>query len=146
MKYRAAAKFLREIDLSAPNANPTLVAAAAAASYTPRILAELLGRVLVDAAWLSNGRKLWSIFEREVCGLVRAREVRIRALPVPATGGCESLYFRIPSAAGSEHGLHVVFERGCRPTALECRLLTAAASLASVVLDLAPAGETPSID
>ena len=60
---------------------------AAAASYTPRILAELLGRVLVDAAWLSNGRKLWSIFEREVCALVRAREVRIRALPVPATRG-----------------------------------------------------------
>ena len=146
VKYRAAAIFLREIDLFARNANPTLVAAAAAASYTPRILAELLGRVLVDAAWLSNGRKLWSIFESEVCALVRAREVRIRALPVPATGGCESLYFRIPSAAGSEHGLHVVFERGCRPTALESRLLTAAASLASVVLDLAPAGEAPSIN
>ena len=98
VKYRAAAVFLREIDLFAPNANPILVAAAAAASYTPGILAELLGRVLVDAAWLSNGRKLWTIFESEVCALVRAREVRIRALPVPATGECESLYsgFRVP--------------------------------------------------
>ena len=110
------------------------------------VLADLLGRVLADASWLSNGRALWSIFEREVCALVRAPEVRIRAVPVPAAGGCQSLYFRIPSAAGSEHGLHVVFERGYRPTAAEFRLLKAAASLASVVLDLAPAGEAPSIN
>ena len=49
VKYRAAAMFLRGIDLFAPNANPILVAAAAAASYTPRTLADLLGRVLADA-------------------------------------------------------------------------------------------------
>ena len=146
VKYRAAAMFLREIDLFAPNANPILVAAAAAASYTPRTLADLLGRVLADAPWLSNGRRLWSIFESEVCALVRAKEVRIRALPMAAAGGCQSLYFRIPTAAESEHGLHVVFERGYRPTAAEFRLLKAAASLASVVLDLAPADEAPSIN
>ena len=146
VKYRTAAIFLREIDLFAPQANPILVAAAGAASYTPRILADLLSRVLVDAAWLSNGRKLWSIFESEVCALVRAKEVRIRTLPVRAAGGCQSLYFKIPSAAGSEHGLHAVFERGRRPTAVEFRLLKAAASLAAVVLDLAPSGETPSTD
>ena len=144
VKYRTAAMFLREIDLFAPNANPILVAAAA--SYTPRTLAELLGRVLADASWLSNGRRLWSTFEREVCALVGAKEVRICALPVAAAGGCQSLYFRIPTAAGSEHGLHVVFERGYRPTAAEFRLLKAAASLASVVFDLAPAGEEPTIN
>ena len=146
VKYRAAAMFLREIDLFAPNANPILVAAAAAASYTPRTLADLLGRVLADAPWRSNGRRLWSIFEREVCALVGAKEVRICALPVAAAAGCQSLYFRIPTAAESEHGLHVVFERGYRPTAAEFRLLKAAASLASVVFDLAPAGEAPSIN
>ena len=146
VKYRAAAMFLREIDLFAPNANPILVAAAAAASYTPRTLADLLGRVLADAPWLSNGRRLWSIFEREVCALVGAKEVRICALPVAAPAGCQSLYFRIPTAAESEHGLHVVFERGYRPTAAEFRLLKAAASLASVVLDLAPADEALSIN
>ena len=102
--------------------------------------------MLADAPWLSNGRRLWSIFEREVCALVRAREVRIRALPMMAAGGCQSLYFRIPSAAASEHGLHVVFEPGHRPTPAEFRLLKAAASLASVVLDLAPAGEEPTIN
>ena len=146
VKYRAAAMFLREIDLFAPNTNPFLVAAAGAASYTPRVLVDLLSRVLADAAWLSNGRKLWSIFEREVCALVRAKEARIRALPVTAAAGANSLYFRIPSAVGSEHVLHLVFDRGCRPTAAELRLLTAAASLASVVLDLAPPDQAPSID
>jgi CheY-like chemotaxis protein len=145
VKYRAAAMFLREIDLFATNANPLLVGAAAAQSYTPKVLADLLGRVLANATWVSNGAALWSSFEAEVCALVRAKEVRIRAVPVRAAGGCQSLYFRIPSAGSSEHGLHVVFERGYRPTAAEFRLLKAAASLASVVLDLAPAGEAPPV-
>ena len=144
VRYRAAAMFLREIDLFAPKANPILVAAAG--SYTPRTLADLLGRVLADAPWLSNGRGLWSMFESEVCALVGAREVRIRALPMAAAGGCQSLYFRIPSAAASEYGLHVLFEAGYRPTPGEFRLLKAAASLAAVVLDLAPAGEAPSVN
>jgi hypothetical protein len=142
VKYRAAAMFLREIDLFAPIANPIMVAAAAASSYTPRTLADLLGRVLAEALWVSNGRRLWTIFESEVRALVKAREVRIRELPM-AAGGCQSLYFSIPSAAASEHCLHVVFESGYRPTPAEFRLLKAAASLASVVLDLAPAGEEP---
>jgi hypothetical protein len=145
VKYRSAAMFLHEIDLFAPNANPVMVAAAAASSYTPKTLADLLSRVLADVPWLSNGRKLWSIFESEVCALVKAKEVRIRALPMAAAGGCQSLYFRIPSAAASGYGLHVLFEPGYRPTPDEFRLLKAAASLASVVLDLAPAGEAPSI-
>jgi len=146
VKYRAAAMFLREVDLFAAKANPIVLAAAAAASHTPRTLADLLGRVLADVPWLSNGRKLWSTFESEVCALVKAREVRIRALSMAAVGGCESLCFRIPSAAASGHGLHVVFEPGYRPTPTECRLLKAAASLASVVLDLAPADEARPIN
>jgi hypothetical protein len=146
VRYRAAAMFLREIDLFAANTNPALVAAAAAETYTPRVLADLLGRVMANATWVANGAPLRSSFESEVCELVRAKEVRIRAVPVRAPGGCQSLYFNIPSAGGSEHGLHVVFERGYRPTAAEFRLLKAAASLAAVVLDLAPAPETPSIN
>ena len=145
VKYRSAAMFLHEIDLFAPNANPIMVAAAAASAYTPRTLADLLSRVLADVPWLSNGRRLWSIFESEVCALVKAKEVRIRALPM-AAGGCQSLYFRIPSAAASGHGLRVLFEPGYRPTPDEFRLLKAAASLAAVVLDLAPADEAPSIN
>ena len=145
VKYRVAAMFLREIDLFATNANPILVAAAAARPTRQEVLADLLGRVLADATWVSNGAALWSSFESEVCALVRARR---SSHPRGAGAGrrrCQSLYFRIPSDRRAEHGLHIVFERGYRPTAAEFRLLKAAASLASVVLDLAPAGETASI-
>jgi CheY-like chemotaxis protein len=144
VKYRAAAMFLREIDVFATHGNPLLVAAAAAESHTPKVLADLLGRVLADASWVSNGAKLRSLFETEVRALVRARDVRIRAVPMRTVGGCQSLYFSIPTATAPKHGLHVVFERGYRPTAAEFRLLKAAASLAAVVLDLDPGGEAPS--
>jgi hypothetical protein len=144
MKYRAAAMFLREIDLFA-SANPILVAAAAAQSHAPRVLADLLGRVLAEANWVSNGGALRSLFETEVRALVGAKDVRIRAVPVRASGGCQSLYFSIPTATAPHYGLHAVFERGYRPTAAEFRLLKAAASLAAVVLDLTPAGETASV-
>ena len=145
VRFRAAAMFVRELDLFPAHTNPAMVAAAAS-SASPGVLADVLGRVLANANWISNGATLWSSFESEVGALVRAREVRIRAVPMRAPGGCQSLYFRIPTAAGVEHGLHVVFERGYRPTAAEFRLLKAAASLAAVVFDLAPAPDVPSIN
>jgi CheY-like chemotaxis protein len=146
VKYRAAATFLRDIDVFTTTGNPLLAAAVAAESYTPKALADLLGRVLGNAAWVSSGTSLQTLFETEVRALVRAKEVRIRAVPVRAAGGCQALYFKIPSTTGSEHALHVVFERGHRPSAAEFRLLKATASLAAVVLDLAPAGEASSIN
>lgn len=136
--YRVAAMFLREIDLFTTNANPIMIAAAAAASHTPNVLADVLGRVLAKANWVSNGAALRSMLEAEIETLVRAREVRIRALPIRETSGCQAVYFSIPSVAAPEHGLHVVFDRGHQPTGAELRLLRAAASLAAVVLDLAP--------
>ena len=57
--------FLHEIDLFAANANPILVAAAAAGSYTPKVLADLLGRALANANWVSNGADLRSLFETD---------------------------------------------------------------------------------
>lgn len=140
-RYHAAAMFLREVDLFPGKANPVMVAAAAASSYRPTVLADLLGRVLADANWVANGAALQAVFETEVRALVRAKEVRIRAVPVRAKGGCQSLYFSIPTVTAPRHGLHVVFERGYRPTAAEFRLLKAAANLAAVVLDLISAGE-----
>ena len=136
--YRVAAMFLREIELFPANANPIMVGAAAAASHTPNVLADILGRVLAKANWVSNGAALRTLLEAEIETLVRAREVRIRALPIREASGCQSVSFSIPSVAAPEHGLHVVFDRGHRPTGAEFRLLRAAASLAAVVLDLAP--------
>ena len=146
VRYRAAAMFVRELDLFPAHVNPAIVAAAAASSRTPGVLADVLGRVLANANWVSNSATLWSAFESEVSALVRAKEVRIRAVPVRAPGGCQSLYFNIPTSTGPDYGLHIVFERGYRPTAAEFRLLKSAASLASVVIDLAPAAETASIN
>jgi hypothetical protein len=65
---------------------------------------------------------------------------------VRAAGGCQSLCFKIPSTSDSEYALHVVFERGHRPSAAEFRLLKAAASVAAIVVDLDPVGEPPSIN
>ena len=136
--YRVAAMFQREIDLFTTNANPIMVAAAAAASHTPNVLADVLGRVLAKATWVSNGAALRTLLETEIEALVRAREVRIRALPIREPSGSQSVYFSIPSVTAPEHGLHVVFDRDYRPTGAELRLLKAAASLAAVVFDLAP--------
>jgi CheY-like chemotaxis protein len=145
VKYRAAAMFLREIDVFTTAGNP-LPVVAAVESYPPRALADLLGRVLANASWVSNGATLRSQFETELRAMVRAKEVGIRTVPVRAAGGCQQLYFKIPSSGHSRHVLHIVFERGHRPSAAEFRLLEAAASLAAVVLDLTPAGEPPPIN
>ena len=145
LKYRAAAMFLRELDVFTTAGHP-LVVAAAMESHPPRALADLLGRVLANASWVSNGATLRSQFETELRALVRARDVCIRTVPMRAAGGCQQLYFRIPSTGVSGYALHVVFERGHRPSAAEFRLLEAAASLAAVVLDLAPADEASSIN
>jgi hypothetical protein len=143
VRFRTAAMFVRELDLFPASANPLMVTAAAASAFAPRVLADLLGRVLANANWVSNGAALRAQFETELRALVHAREVRIRAVPVRTTGGCQSLYFDIPTTTVPKQGLHVVFERGYRPTGAEFRLLKAAASLAAVVLDLAPAVDAP---
>jgi hypothetical protein len=145
VKYRAAAMFLREIDVFATSRDP-VVDVAAAESHSPKAVADLLGRVLASASWVSNGTTLRSKFETELRAMVRAKDVSIRTVPVRAAGGCQSLYFKIPSTGDPEHALHIVFERGHRPSAAEFRLLKAAATLAAVVLDLSPAGEAPTIN
>ena len=142
VKYRAAAMFLREVEMLTTGGNP-LVDAAAVESHPPKALADLLGRVLASASWVSNGTTLRASFETELRAMVRAKDVSICTVPMRAAGGCQSLYFKIPGTSDSEYALHIVFERGHRPSAAEFRLLKAAASLAAVVLSLTSAGEEP---
>src|SRR4029453_324103 len=97
VRFRAAAMFVRELDLFPANASPIMGTAAAASSFAPRVLADLLGRVLPNANWALTGAGPRSPFETELRALVHAREVRIRAVPVRTTGGCQSLYFDIPT-------------------------------------------------
>jgi hypothetical protein len=144
VKYRAAAVFLREIDLFATNGN-LRTDAAPASSCAPGALADLLGRVLANASWAANGAGLRSRFESEVRLLIGASEVRIRDVAAGRAGDSQSLCFAIPAATNRGHSLHVVFEPGHQPTAIEVRLLSAVASLAPVVLELEAVGQTAAL-
>ena len=130
VRYRVAAAFCRQIDFLAPPA------AGPAANWSPKVLGDLLGRVLADASWVSNGEALCARFEAELGHLVPVRAIRICASPTPAPPGCESAAFGIPGSGSGDLFLQVVFEPGHHPAAAEMRLLKAAAALASVVLDL----------
>jgi hypothetical protein len=144
VKYRAAAMFLREIDLFATNGN-LRTDGARASSYAPGALADLLGRVLANASWTANGAGLRSRFESEVRVLLGANEVRIRDVAAGTAGDGQSLCFAIPAARNRDHSLHVVFEPGHQPTAIEVRLLSAVASLAPVVLELEAVGQAAAV-
>jgi CheY-like chemotaxis protein len=132
LMYRVAAAFAREIDLSALHEAP------GAGLHPPKVLGELLGRVLSDAHWMSNSTTLWSKFEDELRRLVSLQDVRIRAVAATAPPGCNSVCFDIPdSGRNGRLILQAIFDRGRQPCPVEVRLLKAAAGLASVVLELA---------
>ena len=132
LKYRVAAAFAREIDLSA------LHEPRATMSHPPKVLGDLLGRVLADAHWMASSTTLWSKFEEELKRLVSVQDVRIRAVPANAPPGCHSVCFEIPDSGGN--GRLVLQAIFCnQPAPVEVRLLKAAAGLAGVVLQLASA-------
>jgi hypothetical protein len=64
--------------------------------------------------------------------------VQIRATPVIAERGAESVYFTVPHGSGARPILQAIFEPDYVPTAMDFRLLKAAVSLAAVVLEFAP--------
>lgn len=128
VRYRVAAAFLRKIDLSAETA-PAL-----AVHHPPKVLAEVLGRVLANANWASNGAGLCSTFEAEVGRLLPLREVRIRTAAVISPPDCQSICFDIPGSP--QLTLQAIFEPRHQPLPVEIHLLEAAANLAPVVLAL----------
>ena len=132
-RYRVAAAFTREVDLFALQ-EPAPMAAA----HPPKVLGDVLGRVLAGADWVKNGPALRVKLQEEIGRLVHVHEVRIRAVPDRTPAGCESMCFSIPTAGRSGFVLQAVFPRGHDPSPVEVRLLKAAAALASVVLELAP--------
>jgi hypothetical protein len=133
VRYRIAAAFCCDVDLLAAPAP-----ASAAAAHPPKVLGDLLGRVLADASWVSNGPALCARFEAELGRLVRVREIRICTMPGPPPPGCRTVSFDIPGTGSGRLVLQVIFDQGYEPTPIELRLLEAAASVASVVLELAP--------
>ena len=132
LRYRVAAAFAREIDLSA------LRQSFDTPPQSPKVLGDLLGRVLADAGWKSSAKTLCSRFEDQLRTLVQLQDVKIRAIPANAPAGCASLCFDIPTASGDARlFLQAVYGPGRQPSALDVRLLRAAASVAGVVLEVA---------
>ena len=133
VRYRVAATFGRDLDL--------LGLQAPAASLMPKLLADLLTRVLGDIDRGSGASALRVRFEQELRRLLPVRDIQIRQTPLIAEQGAESIYFTVPLGSDNQPILQAIFEPGYSPTIMEFRLLKAAANLAAVVLDLAPLGE-----
>ena len=131
VKYRVAAAFAHHLALPG-------LQQASTAPPVPKALAELLSRVLGNLERCSGEAALRSSFENELRRIVSVRDVQIREKPVIAERGAESVYFTVPHGSGVQPILQATFEPGYAPTAMDFRLLKAAASLAAVVLEFAP--------
>ena len=130
--YRVAAAFAREIDLRSLRESRT------ASAQPPKVLGDLLGRVLADAHWMAGSTTLCSKFEDELKRLMHLKDIRIGAVPLTAPAGCRSLCYPIPDAGGGRrHVLQAIVDGGRRLDPVEIRLLKAAAGLAGIVLGLA---------
>jgi hypothetical protein len=134
VRYHIAAAFSRELDL-AP------LEAATGASLSPRVLVDLLSRVLDDERVTREYFTLRSRFESELRRLLRVRDIQIRETPMVTDRGVESVYFSVPHGAGSPRVLQAVFDPGMTPSPDEFRLLKAAAGLAGALMEFAPAAD-----
>lgn len=131
VRYRVAAAFARDLHILG------LEPQSADASVTPTALADLLARVLSEVDHGSGSGALRTRFEHGLRRLLPVRDIQIRQAPVIPKEGSESVYFTVPRAAGRPI-LQAIFEPDYQPSAMEFRLLRAAASLAAVVLEFAP--------
>jgi CheY-like chemotaxis protein len=133
--YRVAAAFAREIDLASLRESCT------ASVQPPKVLGDLLGRVLADAHWMTESTSLCAKFEEELKRLMQVKAIRIGAVPpAAAPAGCKSVRYPIPGAA-SELVLQAIIDERRRLDPVEVRLLKAAAGLAGIVLSLAAGHE-----
>ena len=135
VKYRAAAAFSHELDIAGLQMAPS------DPSTMPKVLADMLARVLADVDRHSSDASLRARFEQELRQLLPVREIKLRRTPVIPDETTESVYFTVPRASGSRPILQAVFEPDYLPSAMEFRILKAAAGVAAVILEFAPLGE-----
>ena len=129
VKYHAAATFTKELHLREQLGS-------GGAASVPRAVAELLAEVLGDFDQGDDGAVLRAKFSQRLRGLVPAREIQITETPAGLRDGTESIYFSVPARGGSSAVLQATFEPDYELSQVEFRLLQAAATLASVVLEL----------
>lgn len=128
VKYQMAATFGREIRLV--DFDP------ATGLSSPRVLTDLLTRVLCETGGTATSADVSRRFETELRRLLPGRDIQIRSKPSMAATA-ESIYFTLDKGGGSPRILQVTFEAGSAPSEMEFRLLKTAASLASVALEIA---------
>lgn len=129
VKYRVAAAFAHELALPgllrAPGTTPM-----------PKVLGELLTRMLSDIDGSSGPAAVRANLERELRSILPVRDIQIRQTPVLAEPGAESVVFTVPHR--TQPILQAIFEPDYAPSAMDLRLLKAAASVAAIVLEFAP--------
>jgi len=126
VRYQAAAKFERELDLREPRRPgqpPT---------SPPQALVALLETALANA--VNGAEPAQTQFVRAVRDLVGARDVQIRT-GRGGSAGPETLFFEVPGDDRLRSTLQVVFEYSHTVTSSQMRLLRAAGWLAAVALE-----------
>jgi hypothetical protein len=132
VKYRSAAAFSEELDIAGLHAVP------ADSSLMPKVLADMLARVLADVDRGGSDAGVRARFEHELRRLLPVREIKIRQTPIVPSERSESVYFTVPCASGSRPILQAVFEPDYQPSAMEFKIMKAAAGVAAVILECAP--------
>ena len=132
VKYQMAAAFGRDVRLM--DFDP------ATGLSSPRVLTDLLTRVLCETGGRATSPDISRRFETELRRLLPDRDIQIRTKPSMA-GTAESIYFTLDKGTDSPRILQVTFEPGSAPSELEFKLLKTAASLASVALEIAQLSE-----
>jgi PilZ domain len=143
VRYRAAAAFSGELDILELHTVPS------DPSAVPKVLTDMVARVLAEAGGNSSRSSLRTRFEQELRRLLPVREIKIRQTPMIPSERTESVYFTVPRASISRPILQAVFEPDYQPSATEFRILKAAAGVAAVILEFAPFGEeaqTPAVE
>jgi hypothetical protein len=132
VKYQMAAAFGRDVRLM--DFDPE------AGLSSPRVLTDLLTRVLCEKEGPATAADISRRFESELRRLLPRRDIQIRTTP-PTAQTAESIYFTLDKGTVSRRILQVTFEPGSAPSEMEFKLLKTAANLAAVALEIAQMSE-----
>jgi CheY-like chemotaxis protein len=127
VKYQTAAVFSHKVKLFA-----ALSKSKASVDASPQALADLLVRVTSEFGHSGDAGAARHEFETGLRQLVPSCEITLRDSLVRPTDGCDSIYFTVPSPKGAI--LQVTFDPDQEPSLEQFKLLRAAASVASVIV------------
>jgi hypothetical protein len=130
VKYHLATAFSRDIDLAG-------FGVPAAPRYNPRLLVDLLRRVLDENGEPRNDLALRARLESALRQMFQVRDIQLRETLLETDPDAESIYFTVSQRPCQPWILQVMFDAGARPSAEEFRSLRAAAGLAGVLLQFA---------